>query len=237
MVAEGLCMPCTCRPRRFKALATIGLVAAMVLWGALLTPASHATVTVSVYTRSGAGCAGGAVDPLNVNWLTFHSTKSIVKRATDATHWGLNWKDSAGSIQSMWTTNHVCQQQNTQRNLGFFEKHHLRVFLSHETNATAGKWHAQSDAHREYLTKTGCKKKVGPVNVPFPGHVVYSRINGRSGFQQGAYEVVHTLINKGVVWRNTVNRGVTPSFKQCNGQVAIWDGRQHELMFNHPAWP
>jgi hypothetical protein len=110
---------------------------------------------------------------------------------------------------------------------------------------------AFGDAHREHLVlSSGCHWGPFGGGIPGPGHAVYQRTNGRSGWQQGALEVVHPFAEKKFntpsgripAWkRPRYSTGgfvysdgpQVRAFKQCNGEVPVWDGRQHWLTTNY----
>jgi hypothetical protein len=236
---------------RPKVLGAATLVALILL----AAPSTSGHYEPSYLTYRTDSCGSREVsDPINV---VLFSANLIVKDESGApggvvghVYAHTRWQTGHGSRQ--WVRTHgACVGQEHQNSLGFKDKHHMREFPggaignAHRTDAGNRVW--TGDAHRERFTNDGdCGTRRF---APDGSHVVYKRINGRSGFDQGAAEIVGGMTRpapdstgtssnghsstSGPHQRSRVTKGPHyRTFRQCNGDVVGWQGRVHHIAVN-----
>lgn len=146
----------------------------------------------------------------------------------------VGWPDTTGSPPyfangtKQWIKNQsgTCTGMQTQRSLGFQNKHHTRLFQygMHAdgtfSQAPDGNYYVYADPHRDVKSYTGSCF----------GHFdhVPKRINGRSGFDQGALEIYQHQRSQGTApfytWSRKFPTWRHRTFRQCDGSYVGGDG-------------
>ena len=185
----------------------VALAAALALGtlGSLPGPAD-AHFTQSLFSYS--DCGEGPTDPLNV---AFYGRRASSGHVAQLVERRMGWTGESGSTQH-FKSHGQCPEQRGQRNLGFWDKHHLRFFSMPGRDRKGRKW-VFSDAHRE-------RKKFCGVDKPV-SDAVYPDYHGISGFDQGQNEVYAGFKNRYRKYLRGPNR---ITFKQCTGERVGWDG-------------
>jgi len=159
------------------------------------------------------------VDPINIVFVgkgTSAGAAATWQRASDIVKNEVGWEDqNTGSTQSI-LDHGGCREMNDQRKLGTRRGHHTRLFQMADRDrrnrvVTVG------DAHQERIVRCGGR----------PGDAVYSSINGRTGFDEGAAEVMRAIGGQRYIgYVKRPERAQRETFAQCNGERVGWNGRQ-----------
>lgn len=173
--------------------------------GTALGASAH--FTQSLYTYSDCKRKSPS-DPLNV---AFFGRGAYPSYAAEAVESQLDWRSQQGSSQS-FKSHGRCIKMSGQRNLGFWDKHHIRFFYMPDRDSKHRHW-VFSDAHRE-------RKKFCGFDDPLDD-AVYENFEGRSGFDQGAAEVYGGLKKYA---RGTLTGPNKRTFNQCTGEKVKWNG-------------
>lgn len=191
--------------RRWRAVAVI---AAAVAGSTLGLPATEARAHFTQSFFSYSDCGKGPTDPLNV---AFFGRRASAGHVANVAERRLDWHGESGSNQS-FKTHGRCVKQSGQRNLGFRDKHHLRFFKMRGRDRKKRQW-VFSDAHRERKKFCGFKKPISDA--------VYPEIDGMSGFDKGAREVLDRFRDRR---RDTLRIPNRRTFTQCTDEKVGFNG-------------
>jgi hypothetical protein len=201
------------RGRGVLGLAGVALAVALAVGALGSAPrGADAHFTQSLFTYS--NCDEGPTDPMNV---IFYGRRAFSGRVAQQVERRMGWDGESGSTQ-YFKSHGQCIEQRGQRNLGFWDKHHLR-FFSMPGRDRKGRKVVFSDAHRERKKFCGATKPISDA--------VYPDYHGRSGFDQGQLEVYAGFKKR---YRGSLRGPGRMTFTQCTGERVGWNGQV--LMFS-----
>lgn len=198
----------TTRHRYRAAKAVIAILASM-MGLSLLTGMASAHFERSKFTYRNSNCTSKHIDPLNVWWYRNSNAQAHAILEVDL----MGWHSQKGGTQ-YFSSHGFCREMAGQRNLGNKDKHHTRFFVMPGTTGR-GNEVVFGDAHRERKIECQGDRK----------DAVYGRIHGRTGFDQGAKEIVQGMKARGHTYGGYRKSGHRERFKQCNGRYVGWNGR------------
>lgn len=143
--------------------------------------------------------------------MAFFGRRASAGHVANVAERRLDWHGESGSTQS-FKSHRRCIKQSGQRNLGFQDKHHLRFFKMPGRDRKKRQW-VFSDAHRERKKFCGFKKPISDA--------VYPEIDGMSGFDKGAREVLDRFRDRRRATLRIPNRR---TFTQCTDEKVGFNG-------------